>query len=135
MARLGIIYTLIAAMLWNQFLPLFAVYNPAQISNASAAFSSVFGDKVLICTADGLKLYSLKDLQSGEEQPTPHEGITCPVCYFAAHGVKAFAPVHAFSLACVPHGEATKPVIPRAGPARDQVLSHSLHPRAPPRTA
>jgi hypothetical protein len=82
------------AFLMNVMLPFFAVYDVGQAMASEAEkssieeMSSVFGDKILICTSDGFKLVSIEDLQSGKEQPTPHPQYKCVLCYVAAHGTK-----------------------------------------------
>jgi hypothetical protein len=85
-------YSLLTAIafLINVMLPFYAVYNIPQASAKEA--SSLFGDKILICTADGFKWFSWQDLQSGKEQPKPHSQFKCPVCYVAVHGVKHTLP-------------------------------------------
>ena len=71
-----------AAFLIYTLLPFFAVYsNPSE----SKQLSSLFGEKVLICTSDGFKFVSWEDL-AGKDAPKPHNEIKCPLCYFASHG-------------------------------------------------
>ncbi|MCE3232229.1 MAG: hypothetical protein K0R98_486 [Rickettsiaceae bacterium] len=71
------------AFIVNIMLPFYAIYSlPA---NDTKQLSSIFGDKVLICTSDGFKWFSWEDIQSGKEKPKTHEQIKCPVCYVAAH--------------------------------------------------
>ncbi len=71
-------------------LPFYAIYDIPQAlaseqldANQNA---SLFGEKILICTAEGFKLVSLADLQSGKEQPQKHPQYKCALCYVAAHG-------------------------------------------------
>lgn len=73
------------ALLLHTLLPFYATYQMPTSSNAKQ-ISSLFGDKVLLCTAEGFKLVSWKDLLSGTEHPKPHKQYQCPLCYVAAHG-------------------------------------------------
>jgi hypothetical protein len=74
-----------ALMLLLQFsLPFFATYQlPAPTATQRA--SSIFGDKILICTADGFRFVSFADIISGKEKPKLHKQYQCPVCYVSAH--------------------------------------------------
>ncbi len=74
-----------AALLLYTLLPFFAIYQlPANITTASSP--APFGDKILLCTAEGFRLVSWADLVSGKEKPKPHHEYRCPLCYMAAHG-------------------------------------------------
>ena len=92
------------AFLMNVMLPFFAVYDIQQAMAAEAEqssaneMSSVFGNKILICTSDGFKLVSIEDLQNGKEQPTPHPEYKCALCYVTAHGTKHTLPVQEVAL-------------------------------------
>ncbi len=86
----------LVAFLMNAILPFFAVYNlttdhRAELGN-SAEVSSLFGDKVLICTEDGFRWVSWEDIESGKENPEPHQEYKCPLCYVAANGTKTVTP-------------------------------------------
>jgi hypothetical protein len=82
----------LAAFLMNVIVPFFATYNiTGNVTNVKEV-SSVFGDKIFICTGDGFKLVKLADLQSGEEVPKSHSGYKCALCYVAAHSLKATGP-------------------------------------------
>ena len=77
------------AFVMSVFLPFFAVYsipsaNAAQQNNQS----SVFGDKILICTKNGFKWVSVEDLGDEEHDPESSNHLKCAVCYVSAHGVK-----------------------------------------------
>jgi len=82
--------TLALAVAFSALLPFFAVHNP------SNHLSSVFGERVLICTGDGFKWVNPADLQSGKEKPKPHSGDKCPLCYAARHSlaIASSAPAH-----------------------------------------
>lgn len=86
----------VIAFLMNVMLPFFAVYNVSKAiasDSTDETTSSIFGEKLLICTADGFKLVPLEDLQNGKEKPTPHSDFECALCYVSAQGAKDFAPV------------------------------------------
>lgn len=74
------------ALLVHTLLPFYAVYQlPAQPANASR-MAALFGEKVLICTADGFRWVRWEDLLSGKEKPKQHKQYQCPVCYVTANG-------------------------------------------------
>ncbi len=76
------------AFLLNALLPFFAVYNlpsPPSVKQADA----LFGEKILICTGDGFKWVTWKELlKERRHQSASH--YKCPLCYLAAHGLKDF---------------------------------------------
>lgn len=74
---------LLIAFVFNALLPFFAVY---QAPAAGAAFSSVFGDKVLLCTGDGFKLVSANELADQKKTPDSHKKYQCALCFVSAHG-------------------------------------------------
>lgn len=98
--RIRIIWTTtLLAFLLGGLLPFFANYNvPELVQQAQSEeqqIASLFGDDILICTADGFKLVSLKDLrEGGSESPSPHSDYECALCFVAAHGGK-YAPANA----------------------------------------
>lgn len=88
------------AFLLNALLPFFAVYDiPHQ--SAAKEMSSLFGEKVLICTGDGFKLVTWADLESGKEKHNPSSHYKCPLCYVAAHGMKDMVTPDAVTLASI----------------------------------
>ena len=76
------------------FLPFFAYYgdlSAPDIEAAAARTPAVFGDKILICGADGFRWVSADELLNGEEgDAEPHERYTCPMCYITASGLQSF---------------------------------------------
>lgn len=74
-----------AAFLLHALLPFFAVYQ-VPTSQDAKNMASLFGDKVLLCTAEGFKLVSWKDLLNGKQEHKPHKQYQCALCYVAAHG-------------------------------------------------
>lgn len=87
---------MLAAFISNVFIPFFAVYNPSPAQAAEKSEqSSLFGEKILICTDYGFKWVTWQELQQeGEEHPEPGEKhYECPLCYVSAHGLKDFLSV------------------------------------------
>jgi hypothetical protein len=73
------------AFLLHTLLPFFAIYQfPANIE--AKTNTSLFGDKVLLCTAEGFKLVSWDELLKGKQEHKPHKQYKCALCYAAAHG-------------------------------------------------
>ncbi len=77
------------AFLVSILLPFAAVYNP---SAAEAAQSSVFGDRILICTIDGFKWVSLDELDGEQEghDRSDQRAFECALCYISAYVTKDF---------------------------------------------
>lgn len=124
------------AFLLNVLLPFFAVYNVSRAEAAEpyppSALSAMFGEKLLICTADGFKWVNAADLQNGKETPTPHPEFKCAACYVAAHGIKT---PPAVGVAIPQHLAAIHVFIPHFSPPtaiRSTLFLHGRHSRAPP---
>ncbi len=77
----------LVAFFASVMLPFFATYN----LSSDKEVSSIFGEKVLICTADGFKWISLEDAKNGEF-PNKHDNVKCPVCFFLANTKTSFVP-------------------------------------------
>ena len=96
MKKATITHIALLAFAMNVMLPFFAIYNlPAASAHESSVsnaedLASLFGDKVLICTPDGFKWVSWKDLNNGKEHP--HSEFKCPLCYVGAQGMKHAMP-------------------------------------------
>jgi hypothetical protein len=88
------------AFLLNALLPFFAVYEIPHQSSPKE-MSSLFGEKVLICSGDGFKWVTWADLESGKEKHTPSSHYKCPLCYVAAHGMKDMVTPDAVTLASI----------------------------------
>lgn len=125
------------ALLLQVLVPFFAVYQlPAAMDTQE--ISSLFGDKILLCTADGFKLVSASDLASGKEVPAadmpyPHEKFQCALCYIAAHGHNISPPVEG-ALSATLHAITEQLIAFSYGDS--DIISHSywrrLGARAPP---
>lgn len=80
----------------NILLPFAAVYNPSSAQAAQKIEkSALFGEKILICTADGFKWVTWEELEQKQgKHPGPGEKqhYECPLCYIAAHATKDFLP-------------------------------------------
>jgi len=76
----------LVAFLVSVMLPFFATYNIS--ANAGDETSSIFGDKILICTASGFKWIDIDDLDSEPEDS--HKNFECPLCFAAAQNNKDF---------------------------------------------
>ncbi|TAE33149.1 MAG: hypothetical protein EAY65_05605 [Alphaproteobacteria bacterium] len=84
MKNRAVIFVAAVALLLHTLLPFYASYHVPTSSDAQQ-LSSLFGDKVLLCTADGFKLFNWDDVLSGKEHPKPNTYYKCPLCYVAAH--------------------------------------------------
>ncbi len=89
------------AFLLNVLLPFFAVYDVSNHQAFAKEKSSLFGEKVLICTGDGFKWVKWEDLQRDKEKHNPPSHYQCALCYVAAHGLKDVVTPDAITLASV----------------------------------
>lgn len=85
------------AFLANVMLPFFAVYNIPPASATELEQSSDDQEKILICTQDGFKWASLKELQENEDQPS-HSQYECAMCYITAQGLQYAFPAQEVTL-------------------------------------
>jgi len=121
---------LVMALLVNAVLPFALVFPSAQHVKAPS-YSLAFGEKILLCTAEGLKWVKLADLRSGKEKPKPHSSDQCPLCSAVRHGVKDII----LSAADIPLSShrVTDHVVPFYTPSLVELLPiTSLNARAPP---
>lgn len=130
--------TLIAAFLMHVLLPFFAVSH-VTLANASAdespalnELSSLFGEKILICTVNGYEWVTWEELQKGEQQPQPHPQYECALCHIAAKDLKhilAVAPLdvgHALPISKAPA------IVSYAAPVANNPFKANHPSRAPP---
>lgn len=118
----------LTAFLLNAFLPFFAVYDTPKLPPAKE-MSSLFGDKVLICTGDGFQWVTWEELQ---KQGSRHESsrYKCGLCYLAAHGLKDLLTPASVTLARVE--ENGKAVAIRGDHSAALTLALAFASRAPP---
>ena len=121
---------LVMALLVNAVLPFVAISPSAQHAK-NPSYSLAFGEKILLCTGEGLKWVKLADLQSGKEKPKPHSGDQCPLCSAVRHSVKDIiltnADIHLYSY------RVSDIIIPIYAPPLVELLQiASLNARAPP---
>lgn len=94
-------YLVATAFLMNVMLPFFAVYNISQAVDqfeSSALNTPLSDDKVLLCTGNGFKWVSLKDLLEGGEEPIKHHTqYDCALCYVSAFNLNDFIPNNDFT--------------------------------------
>jgi len=86
-SRKAITLLAVIALLLHALLPFYAVYQTPKNTDAKA-MASIFSDKILLCTAEGFKLVSWKDLpNSKEEKHEPDAKYRCHICYVQANGL------------------------------------------------
>lgn len=116
------------AFLCNVFLPFFAVYDIASHQAFAKEMSSLFGEKLLICTGDGFKWVKWDDLPQGKEKHAP--SYQCALCYLAAHSLKDVTLPTGTTLSHA-NGKESRTLFYDYRPAAFYLQS-SLHSRAPP---
>jgi hypothetical protein len=132
------LYVALLALLANTTLPFFAVYAlpydappPATASNTS---TGLYGDKILLCTGQGLRWVDRDALGDTQNDPaTPHPQMQCALCYLAAQG-------HLNAVDAAPHGAALLALPPQIQPIfpsyaslwHAQRLTAGHYGRAPP---
>lgn len=85
MTQRRLAFFLVLALLVQALLPFAATYHVAERN------TSIFGDKVLLCTAEGFRWVSWEELQQQETAPESHGQYQCGACYLAAHNTSADA--------------------------------------------
>lgn len=120
------------AFIFSVLTPFFATYNTAAAANVDAKeMSSLFGDKVLICSSGGFKFVTWEELAAGEHHDEDQQ-FKCPLCYVAVHGVKANALSNVIALA-KPLGDASGKILFRETDSlKASLLAYQRHSRAPP---
>lgn len=118
----------LVAFLFSAFLPFFANYDLS--SHPEQKLSALFGDKILICTADGFKWVSTADIEKGNI-PKQHKDIKCPVCFIAAHKVEN-STLSTLEVAYSDHYQVNVDYIPATyNPSHDHLKDH-YQKRGPP---
>lgn len=130
---LGLIIAL--AVMLHALMPFFATYQPASHNAATlsaAKMTSLFGDKILICTASGFALVSIKDLLSGKAPVKPHNGLMCALCYMGASDMGKALMVALAWLACLGLLGVQARAMQRSELLLSTQRSCNASPRAPP---
>ena len=83
-------FTLFAFLL-NATLPFFTSYNPPNHLVSGNSTAAVFGERILICTGNGLKWVTWKELEKEKDHHAPISHYQCALCYLAANGLKHIA--------------------------------------------
>ena len=124
----------------NAMLPFLAAYAapqtlaPQLASSRSADMTSLFGDSVLICTAEGFKWVSWEDVQTGKERPEPHSTYQCALCYKAGHDSKYIAAPQLVAEVCYGHAHYIS-YYHTDITMTSQLAGYRFRTRAPPRRA
>lgn len=81
----------IFALLSNALLPFYASSGMAMPARDTAQeLSALFGEKILICTAEGFAWVSWEDIKQGKGIPAPHKSMQCALCVLSSqHGSDA----------------------------------------------
>ena len=75
------IVTLVAFII-NATVPFFETYNSSLNTPKTKEISSVFSEKILICTSDGFRWVSLEDWDGNSSQE--HPDYECALCYLSS---------------------------------------------------
>ncbi len=126
-----VLFITLIAFIFNAIVPFFAVYNLPTGNAEANELSSVFGDKILICTDDGFKLVSLTDLKNGRELPKHSSKYECALCYVAHKNDKNFV-VSDFAINFVQPYWITYKFLPKSDDLSGQSFDSTADPRAPP---
>lgn len=86
----------VVAFLFQTLLPFYATYQVPQNPGAQE-MSSIFGDKVLLCTRDGFKFVNWQEALKGQQQEHPQ--YECALCYVATHGQALESPTQIVNVA------------------------------------
>lgn len=84
--RNALISLTLLAFLLSAVVPFYATYAAPASAVTQPTDSSPFGDKILLCTANGFSWVSIADLKDGKA-PQPDPGYKCPLCYLAGKGI------------------------------------------------
>ena len=116
------------AVAFGALLPFFATYSEKV---APSALSSVFGEKILICTGEGFQWVKWEDLQSGKSPIQHHKAYSCPLCYVAHNVMGKLLLAAAFTLLLMAHARERALFTLRVANAYARP-HNALYPRAPP---
>lgn len=120
------------AFIFSVLTPFFATYNTAAAANVDAKeMSSLFGDKVLICSSGGFKFVTWEELAAGKHHDENQE-FKCPLCYVAVHGVKANSLSNVIALAKPLSDAADTTIFRDVDSLKANALAYQRLSRAPP---
>lgn len=118
------------ALLLQVMLPFFATYQvPARANTGS--LTSLYGEKILICTGNGLRFVNLQDLLNGKAKQQPDKKYKCPLCYVAVHG-KCVGTAPALAALAPPEAPATTIYPAARTPVARDLAWQRLRTRSPP---
>lgn len=80
------------AFFTNAILPVFVLAHSeiSFLKNNKDELPSIFGNKILICTVEGLKWISWEDLSNDSEIPDKNKNFKCELCYLSSNSFKEF---------------------------------------------
>jgi hypothetical protein len=124
------------AFAMNAMLPFFASVTTTSAQAAEQnELSSLFGEKILICTATGFKWVTWAELQDQKQQPAQSDYYKCPVCFAGACSAPSYLPTdfqiikHALSTATFAY------LLVDGISRKSEPLLLGRHSRAPPHLA
>jgi hypothetical protein len=84
--REQIAFLVMIALLFGSFFSAFTISHE-QISNLKNLEQkiSLFGEKVLICTANGYEWKTWKEIAQEKNSAKPHDGVKCKLCHANCH--------------------------------------------------
>ncbi len=80
---------LVVSLLLQAWIPFAANYDWSRMDVETAKSASIFGEKILICTAEGFRWVKWSDLQDGKVSHEPSKHYKCHQCYIAQHSTGA----------------------------------------------
>ena len=123
---------LMALFFFNTTFPFLANYDPQSLKASTKEISSVFGDKILICTNDGFKWISTEDIQTGKEIPQKHKKYQCALCFITKNtSINSYLTIQLYTAVEFPPEKIYSPR-PFLENYKDSDYLYSFPSRAPP---
>lgn len=124
------------AFTMNAMLPFFASFNTASAQAAEQTeLSSLFGEKILICTATGFKWVTWAELQDEKQQPAQSDFYKCPVCFAGTYGTQNYLPTDFHIIKHAPSTATFAYLLVDGISRKSEPLLLGRHSRAPPHLA
>lgn len=125
------------AMVMNSSLSFFSPYSvPSANANEQESVSSVFGDKILICTKYGFKWVSSQELEKEKHKQKNNDHYKCATCYVVAYEIKDFLPyTYKINLPILLENEYTHIFLTKILPLKERLLLLGHMANAPPEIA